>query len=110
MDMAPQKWQSRTAIHVHGVVKLKNDPGIPRLVAATYSGRLAEEQMETFSVSNRDYFEQLKDISIRGKLAEQTVITCANTLLTATNSRSRFECDSVAIPDHHPCTRKILDF
>jgi hypothetical protein len=26
------EWQSRTAIHAHGVVKLKNDPGIADLV------------------------------------------------------------------------------
>ena len=34
-----------------------NDPGTPTLVATTYSGRLAEEQMEKSSVFNRDYFE-----------------------------------------------------
>ena len=34
-----------------------NDPVTPTLVATTYSGRLAEEQMEKFSVFNRDYFE-----------------------------------------------------
>ena len=36
------EWQSRTAIDAHGVVKIKKDPGIPRLVATTYTGRLAE--------------------------------------------------------------------
>ena len=99
------EWQSRTAIHAHGVVKLKYDPSIPRLVATTYSGRLAEEQMGKNSVLNRDYFEQLKDISIGGELAEQNVITYADTLLTAMNSRPRFESGSVAVPDPHPCTK-----
>ena len=80
------------------------------MVATTYSGRLAEEQLEKNSVLNRDYFEQLKDISIRGKLVEQTVITYTDTLLTAMNSRSGFESDSVAIPDPHPCTKNTLEY
>lgn len=36
----PFEWQSRTAIHAHGVVKLKNDPGIANLVTKVYLGRL----------------------------------------------------------------------
>ena len=63
--------KSRTTIHAHGVVKLKNNPGILRLVATTYSGRLAKEQTEDNSVLNRYYSEQLKGFSLRGKLADQ---------------------------------------
>ena len=63
--------QSRTAVHARGVVKLKNNPGILRLVATTYSGRLAKEQTEDNSVLNRYYSEQLKGFSLRGKLADQ---------------------------------------
>ena len=80
------------------------------LVATTYSGKLAGEQMVYFSVLKRDIFEKIKDIQSRKKLAEQTVITYANILLTAMNFRSRFESDSVAVPDPHPCTKNILDF
>ena len=42
------EWQSRTTIHSHGVVKFKNEPGLPRLVAPTYSERLADEKMAIF--------------------------------------------------------------
>ena len=66
--------------------------------------------MEKNSVLNRDYFEQLKDISIGGELAEQNVITYADTLLTAMNSRPRFESGSVAVPDPHPCTKNTLEY
>ena len=34
------EWQSRTAIHAHGVVNLNNDPGIVDLVATAYKGQL----------------------------------------------------------------------
>ena len=49
------EWQSRTAIHVHGIIKLKNDPGIVDLVAKTYAANLLEEQMkDTNFVSSLD--------------------------------------------------------
>ena len=40
------EWQSRTAIHAHGVVKLKNDPGIADLVTKVYVGRLTVANLE----------------------------------------------------------------
>ena len=40
------EWQSRTAIHAHGVAKLKNDPGIIALVSKVYAAKLLQEQIE----------------------------------------------------------------
>jgi hypothetical protein len=39
------EWQSRTAIHAHGVAKLKNDPGIADLVIKVYVGRLMAQNL-----------------------------------------------------------------
>mgnify|MGYP003345304741 CR=1 FL=1 len=37
------KWQSKTAIHAHGVLRLKNDPGICDFVEVVYKGRLQQK-------------------------------------------------------------------
>ena len=110
MDMAPLWMAVSNRDSRAWCSQATNDPVTPTLVATTYSGRLAEVQMEKNSVLNRDYFEQLKEISIPGKLAEQTVITYADNLSTAMNSRSRFESDSVVVPDPHPCTKTYKNF
>ncbi len=38
------EWQSRTAIHAHGVKRLKYDPGISDLFLIVYKDRLAEKK------------------------------------------------------------------
>ena len=37
------EWQSRTIIHVHVIVKLKNDQGIIYIVARTYTERILKK-------------------------------------------------------------------
>ena len=40
------EWQSRTTIHAHGVVRLKNDPGLTDLVETVYKGRLCSDNLK----------------------------------------------------------------
>jgi hypothetical protein len=102
------EWQSRTAIHVHGIVKLKNDPGIVDLVAKTYAGKLLEEEMmDSHFVSSLDQ-EQIEEIRYKiteGKAAEERVIAYADTLQTAINTRDDpIDPMNAVAPDPHPCS------
>ncbi len=102
------EWQSRTAIHVHGIVKLKNDPGIVDLVAKTYAGKLLEEEMmDSHFVSSLDQ-EQIEEIRYKiteGKAAEERVIAYADTLQTALNTRDNpIDPMNAVAPDPHPCS------
>jgi len=53
------EWHSRTAIHAHGVVRLKNDPGIADLVETVYNGRLCSASLEDLAFRNCQTEEEL---------------------------------------------------
>jgi hypothetical protein len=45
------EWQSRSAIHAHGAVRFKNDPGLIKLTTEAYKGRLALKELKEISKS-----------------------------------------------------------
>lgn len=107
------EWQSRSAIHAHGVVKLKNDPGIAKLVARVYAGRNLEAKLkdENF-VSNKteQELQNINEIIAESKTAETTVINYANTIVTAFNTRlSSVNLKEAVVPDPHPCSKDITN-
>lgn len=101
------EWQSRTAIHAHGVVKLKNDPGIADLMIKVYAGRLMAQKLAdpqyTANLSEQDVLEK-QDLVEAGILAELKVLKYADTLLCACNTRSDpVNPFNAEVPVPHPC-------
>jgi len=100
------EWQSRTAIHAHGVVRLKNDPGLTDLVETVYKGRLCSENLKRpdFLINHsEEQLSKFRQIVQDGLDCEKRVIAYANTLLTAMNPREVRNVDAV-VPNPHPCS------
>jgi hypothetical protein len=105
------EWQSRTAIHAHGVVKLKNDPGIADLMIKVYAGRLMAQKLAdpqyTANLSEQDVQEK-QDLVEAGILAELKVLKYADTLLCACNTRSDpVNPFNAEVPVPHPCSSNV---
>ena len=95
------EWQSRTAIHAHGVVRLKNDPGISDLVAIVYKGRLAAENLKRpdFLISHNDeQLNRFRQMVSDGEAAKDRVIKYADTLQTAINPKTDQQAEN-CVPD-----------
>jgi hypothetical protein len=102
------EWQSRTAIHAQGVVKLKNDTGIANLVIKVYVGRLMAQNLAdpqyTANLSEQDVLEK-QDLVEADILSELKVLKYADTLLCACNTRSDpVNPFNTEIPVPHPCS------
>ena len=95
------EWQSRTSIHAHGCVRLKNDPDLVRLTSLTYKGRQAEKRL----LLEDDPLKQalLIDIIRIGNESEQIVCNYADTLLTTMNHRLDM-LNNPQVPEPHPCS------
>lgn len=104
------EWQPRTAIHAHGVVKLKNDPGLVKLVSQVYAGRLLEDKLEDpQSIEGENLEEILKKVD-DGRVAEKTVLQYVDTFLTAVNTRNDpVDPGTVNVPVPHPCSVDIFE-
>ncbi len=101
------EWQARTAIHAHGVVRLKNDPGICELVEQVCKGRvsaeLLEDETEVMELSE-DQIELHRIAVLEGEEAERRVISYTDWLQTAMNPRLPEEDSNPEVPDPHPCS------
>ncbi len=106
------EWQSRTAIHAHGVVKLKNDPGIANLLTNTYAGRIMADNLandEYIAGKSHDELNRCRQIVTDGVSAEFRVLSYVDTLLTAMNTRDEpVNPIHAAVPDPHPCSKDII--
>jgi hypothetical protein len=105
------EWQSRTAIHAHGVVKLKNDPGIADLVVRVYRAKVSREKLESGEddISHEESDKLRKDIEY-GDEAEGVVLKYVESLLTAMNPRDIQTVHAVnEVPDPHPCSKNISE-
>ncbi|CAF0924282.1 unnamed protein product [Brachionus calyciflorus] len=98
------EWQSRSAIHVHGAVKLKNDPDLVKLTTQVYIGRLAEKKLENKMYDTEEIYNQLVDDIEKSKESEYIIITYTDTLISAMNPRTEFVENCV--PNPHPCSIK----
>ena len=105
------EWQSRTAIHDHGVVKLKNDPGIADLVTKVYIGRImAQNLADPQYIANLSHHDILDKQTLvdDGILAEQKVLTYTDTLLSAVNTRpDPVNTFNAEVPVPHPCSTNV---
>lgn len=99
------EWQSRSAIHVHGVVKLKNNPGLCKLVKIAYIGQLKEYAV----ANNQDYIitETSTLIIAKGKESEEIVLRYNDFLVSWYNSRLDTGFDGI-IPLPHPSSQVHL--
>lgn len=101
------EWQSRTAIHAHGVVRLKNDPGVAELVERVYKGRLSQEKLEdeeTAADIAQDQRDALLALVRDGAEAERRVLSYVDFLQTAVNPRPPDARVRAEVPDPHPCS------
>lgn len=108
------EWQSRSAIHAHGVIKLKNDPGMIQLVTTVYAARqlqkMMEDDHELFSSKSEEEQEEIQQKIIEGYEAEKTVIRYVDFLTTTFNPRQNpGSPEDASVPDPHPCSKDISD-
>ena len=100
----------KTAIHAHGVVRLKNDPGISDLVEIVYKGRLSAENLKNFDFLIDHTDDQLYryQMVVDGVAAQRRVITYVDTIQTAINPRTDRNLET-CVPDPHPCSIDIAN-
>ena len=101
------EWQSRSAIHAHGVVKLTNDPGLVELVTKVYAGVLAREKLNdsTAPLHNRALFETAVAEAAE---AEKVVVAFVDSLVTAYNDAP--PTNGATVPEPHPASLNVAQF
>ena len=108
------KYHGRGGIHLHGTVKLENDPGLVELTATAYEGVCAEvvytqRRNEVLGILGDvgavvlpegidAELQQLKEVISTGLAAEDTIYRYADWLVSTTNTRTSAERGPVVFP------------
>ena len=96
----------RGAIHVHGLAKLKSDPGLCKLAKKAVQGYLSKKKLENVLHLSTEDIEQC-DLDMRAGVKAETIIsTYADSLLTTVNP---VEPESFSKLQVHPCKIKFSD-
>ena len=99
------EWQSRTAIHAHGVVKLKNYPGLVDLATKAYIGMLAQQRIDSGRETCAQELNQLIEAKRVGDMSKKRVLSYAETLISCWNIRDASQFNPV-VPDPHPASKR----
>ena len=98
------EYQARGSSHAHGCAKLKDDPGITKLVSIAALGW--EEQLGKQALKDSTNAVPLNQhLILYGRHAEDSVTKYVNTLVTTVNNSIPDE--TWRRPDPHPCAQKL---
>ena len=101
------EYQARGSTHAHGCAKLKDDPGITKLVSRATLGWKEQQLGEQAQENVTEPVPLNHHIIHYGKHASDSVIDYVNTLLTTQNNSIPDETWSR--PDPHPCVQKLSE-
>ncbi|CAN0181071.1 unnamed protein product, partial [Laminaria digitata] len=98
------EYQGRGSIHLHGTVKLKNDPGLVALTATVYKGHCAEADLARREEEVLAEFDDLEGKIEAGRAANAKICRYADWLVSTVNTRTSAEQEAAegGVPGPHP--------
>ena len=97
------EWQARTAIHAHGIAKLKNDPGLVNLTEKVYAGVIADKLLDANAEMSAEELQRLREAVRVGQESKKRVLSYVDTLICCWNLRDPSQFSPV-VPDPHPAS------
>ena len=99
----------RGSIHCHGLVKLKNDPGLCQLSQLALKGFLAMESLHNETIAHSEgKILELKSCIECGLKAEETICRYVDSLVTTMNPNHP-DKHSWVRPEVHPCKNRLSE-